>query len=156
LENNLYKKILIATDGSENSRNSVKLGIQIAKSTGAEVHAVTVVPSLSLPTQMKTHIEELDSPYCTIKQVANKAIGHVIDIGKKEDIHVKGVILEGHPPDQLTCYAHANDFDLIVLGSLGRTGFERFLIGSVAEKVVRHSKIKVLVVPSSKKKKEDD
>ena len=66
-----------------------------------------------------------------------------------EGVEATGVILEGHPPEQITAYAQENAMDLIVMGTLGRTGIDRFLIGSVAENVVRHSKVKVLVVPSN-------
>ena len=149
MEERLYEKILIATDGSKNVQNAVDLGIEIAKATGAKVYAAMVVPSHSLTSYMKSHMEEWEAPYDTIRQVANKAIEYAMDKAKMEGVEATGVILEGHPPEQITAYAQGNDMDLIVMGTLGRTGIDRFLIGSVAENVIRHSKVKVLVVPSN-------
>jgi len=59
---------------------------------------------------------------------------------------VKSVLLIGRPAEEIIDYAEKNDIDLIVMGTLGLTGVKRFLIGSVAENVVRHSKVPVLVV----------
>ncbi|AEH61268.1 UspA domain protein [Methanosalsum zhilinae DSM 4017] len=153
MDERLYEKILIATDGSKNVQNAVDLGIEIAKASGAKVYAVMVVPSHSLTSYMKSHMEEWEAPYDTIRQVANKAIEYVMDKAKMEGVEATGVILEGHPPEQITAYAHGNNMDLIVMGTLGRTGIDRFLIGSVSENVIRHSKVKVLVVPSNTGKK---
>lgn len=59
---------------------------------------------------------------------------------------MKSVLLIGRPAEEIIDYAEKNDIDLIVMGTLGLTGVKRFLIGSVAENVVRHSKVPVLVV----------
>jgi len=56
------------------------------------------------------------------------------------------VLLEGHPADEIVKFAEQNDIEMIVMGTLGKTGLDRFLLGSAAENVVRHSKIPVLVV----------
>ena len=56
------------------------------------------------------------------------------------------MLLEGHPADEIVKFAEQNDIEMIVMGTLGKTGLDRFLLGSVAENVVRHSKIPVLVV----------
>jgi len=56
------------------------------------------------------------------------------------------VVLEGDPAHTILEFAELNIVDMIIMGSLGKGGLERFLLGSVADKVVRHSKISVLVV----------
>ena len=66
--------------------------------------------------------------------------------GKAANIEVESVILEGSPADEIVDFAEKNDIDLIVMGTQGKSAIERFLIGSVAENVVRHSKKSVLVV----------
>ena len=77
---------------------------------------------------------------------AKKAVSSVEDMGKISGIEVESVILEGHPADKILKFAEQEGMDFIVMGTLGRTGLERFLLGSIAEKVVRHSKIPVMVV----------
>jgi nucleotide-binding universal stress UspA family protein len=57
------------------------------------------------------------------------------------------IFLKGDPGDELLSYSKDSGADVLVMGSIGRTGISRFLLGSVAEKVVRHSKVPVMVVP---------
>jgi nucleotide-binding universal stress UspA family protein len=59
---------------------------------------------------------------------------------------VEPVILEGNPANEIVNFAEGNDIELIVIGTLGKTGVQRFLMGSVAGNVIRHSKVPVLVV----------
>jgi len=56
------------------------------------------------------------------------------------------VFLRGTPAEEILDYAEDNDIDLIMMGTHGLTGVKRFLIGSVAEKVLRHSKIPVMII----------
>jgi nucleotide-binding universal stress UspA family protein len=66
--------------------------------------------------------------------------------GKAENVEVESVILEGSPAHEIVNFAEGNDIDLIVMGTHGKNAIERFLLGSIAENVVRHSKKAVLVV----------
>ena len=61
-------------------------------------------------------------------------------------VEVEPLILEGHPAEEILNFAEKQDSDMIVIGSLGKTDIERFLIGSVSEKIVRNAKVPVLVV----------
>jgi len=70
----------------------------------------------------------------------------VEETAKAAGIEVESVLLEGHPADEIVKFAEQNDIEMILMGTLGKTGLDRFLLGSVAENVVRHSKIPVLVV----------
>ncbi len=81
-----------------------------------------------------------------MKEEGVKATSYVQEIGNSTGVDVKPILLEGHPSDELIKFANDNAIDMIVVGTLGRTGIERFLLGSVAENVVRHSNVEVLVV----------
>jgi nucleotide-binding universal stress UspA family protein len=74
------------------------------------------------------------------------ATGFVEDAAKAASVEVESVLLEGHPADEIIKFAEQNDIEMIVMGTLGKTGLDRFLLGSVAENVIRHSKVPVLVV----------
>ena len=133
----IYRKIMVATDGSENVRKAVETAIEIAKISGAKLYAVYVInyggPSITYPGNVGWERVALDY----FKTEGREATTYVENLAKVENVNVESVLLEGNP---------ANEIDLIVTGTLGRTGIQRFLLGSVAENVVRHSKKAVLVV----------
>jgi nucleotide-binding universal stress UspA family protein len=138
-----YKRIMVATDGSKPARKAVETGIDIAKLSGAKIYAVYVV----VPT---THsARDFGWEKAAMEHFRNegkRATGFVEETAKAAGIEVESVLLEGHPADEIVKFAEQNDIEMIVMGTLGKTGLDRFLLGSVAENVVRHSKIPVLVV----------
>jgi len=81
------------------------------------------------------------------KNIVANAKRDLISRGVKED-RIVTTVLDGHPAEELDTYAGTNDIDLIVIGSHGRKGLDRLLIGSVADKVVRGAKVPVLIVRS--------
>ena len=144
----LYKKILIATDGSDYTKNSVEYGIDLAKSTEAKMHAVYVVDTAAFASIPMDAAWE--SMYELLRQEGEEATKYVSDKAWEEGLEVEKVTIEGHPADEIIKYAEKNDISLIIMGTLGKSGLDRFLLGSVAEKVVRNSKIPVLVVRAKK------
>ncbi|AKB75945.1 Universal stress protein [Methanosarcina lacustris Z-7289] len=143
-----YRNIVIATDGSENTRKAISYGIEIAKLSGATVHALYVVDTSSFSSiPMDAGWESM---YEILKNEGAKAISEVKKQGGIAGVDVREVLEEGHPSSSILEFAETNNVDLIVMGTLGKTGLDRFLLGSVAEKVVRSSKIPVMVVHSGK------
>ncbi len=143
LEGKNYEKIMIATDGSKQVRKAIEAGIELAKLTGAKLYAVyIIVPAGYSPRDFgwEESLREF------LEGEAKKAITSVEDAGRTAGVEVEPVILEGHPADKILEFAEQEGVNLIVMGTLGRSGLDRFLLGSVAEKVVRHSKIPVMVV----------
>src|SRR5579883_2492899 len=139
------KHILIAVDSSEFSKRAAIQGAEIARALGASVTLCYV-------------IEEL-------RVIANPDAGFIADEGfailKKEaeqtlealSSHFVGTVVAqitpaGDPREDIIATAKAVHADMIVVGTHGRTGLNHMLIGSVAEYVVRHSPVPVLVVPS--------
>ena len=145
MKSELYRNIVIATDGSENTRRAISYGIKFAKFSGATVHALHVIDTSSLSQSWTVGWETM---YEIQKSEGQKAISKVKEYGEASEVDVKEVFLEGHPSSEIIDYAENNDIDLIVMGTLGKTGLNRFLLGSVAEKIVRNSKVPVLVVRS--------
>lgn len=144
MKRDFYRNIVIATDGSENTRRAVSHGIEIAKLSGATVYALYVVNTSSIISDSWTIGKE--SIYQIIRSEGEKAVSEVKKIGDKSGVKVKEVVLDGYPGSEIIDFAENNDIDLIVMGTLGKTGLDRLLIGSVAEKVVRGSKVPVMVV----------
>ncbi len=140
----LYNKILIATDGSEHTKKAVEYGIELAKISGAQLHAIYVVDTAAFASIPMDAAWE--SMYELLKQEGELSIKYVADNAEAEGILIEKNIIEGHPADEIIKYSEKNNISLIVMGTLGKSGLDRFLLGSVAEKVVRNSKIPVLVV----------
>jgi nucleotide-binding universal stress UspA family protein len=145
MSDNIYRKIMIATDGSELVRKAIETAVEIAKISGAKLYAVYVIPyGLLVPYPSDIRWEKATLEY--FKNEGREATAYVENSAKAENIEVESVILEGIPANEIVEFSEKNDIDLIVMGTLGKTGIQRFLLGSVAENVVRHSKKAVLVV----------
>jgi nucleotide-binding universal stress UspA family protein len=144
MKKEFLQNIVIATDGSKNSQKAISHGIEIAKLSGAIVHALYVVNTSSTISENWTAGKE--TIYNIMKDDGQKAVSKVKKIGIDSGVEVKEVILEGYPSSEIIYFAENNNIDLIVMGTLGATGLERFLMGSVAEKVIRNSRVPVLVV----------
>jgi nucleotide-binding universal stress UspA family protein len=145
MKSEFYRNIVIATDGSENTQRAIEYGIKFAKFSGATVYALHVVDTSSLSQSWTAGWETM---YELLRNEGQRAISNVKEYGEASGVDVKEVLLEGHPSSEIIDFAENNNIDLIVMGTLGKTGLDRFLLGSVAEKVVRNSKVPVLVVRS--------
>jgi nucleotide-binding universal stress UspA family protein len=141
----MYKKILIATDGSEHTVKAIQHSIMLAKATGAKLTALFVIDSSSFstlpPEVMWENIHEM------LEKEGEKAVKFVVDEGKKKKVKVTTKILDGAPADVIV--KESEKYDLVITGTLGRTGLSRLLLGSVAEKVVKMAKCPVMVIKST-------
>ena len=139
-----FRKIMIATDGSENTKDSVKAGIELARLSKATVYAVYVV-STDYFSSMSVDFG-WETMYEVLKKEGEGAIRAVEEAGKAVGVQVEPRLLEGHPAPELIDFAEKEGVDLVIMGTLGRTGLDRILLGSVAGNVVRHCKVPVMVV----------
>ena len=148
MSSKLYKKILIATDGSEYTKNSIEYGVELAKNTQAKLHVIYVIDTAAFASIPMDAAWE--SMYELLKQEGDEATKYVAEKAESEGLEVERITVEGHPAEEIIKYAEKNSMNLIVMGTLGKSGLDRFLLGSVAEKVVRASKIPVLIVRGKK------
>lgn len=146
MNSNLYRKIMIATDGSESVKKAVDNAVELARISGAKLYAVYVVNSggytVGHPRDLgweKTMKEHLSAE-------GKEATAYIETVGKTSNVEVESVLLEGSPAQEIVDFSEENDIDLIVMGTLGKTRIQRFLLGSVAQNVVRHARKAVLVV----------
>lgn len=139
-----FKKIMVATDGSVCSRMATNKGIELAKLSGGTVYAIYVVSTEYFPSMALGF--DWERMHETLRKEGAQAVNYVKGIGELEKVDVELVLLEGHPAEEILRYADEAEMDVIVMGTLGKTGLDRLLLGSVAENVIRHSKIPVLVV----------
>lgn len=154
MKSEVYRKIMIATDGSKNAKKAVSCGIEIARVSEAKVYAVHVVPKyLFFSMFTGPRQPSWDEVYEILKEEGNDALEYVQKVGGAAGVKVESVLLEGHPDNEIIDFAENNDIDMVVVGTLGLvkatlgdTGIEKFMLGSVAENVIRHSKVQVLAV----------
>ena len=140
----LYDRILVPTDGSDGVERAVQHAIDLAVEHGATVHALYVVNSASYAGMpMESSWEGIDE---MLRADAEDAVELVCALGDDFDVPVETAIIDGTPSSEIVRYAEAEGCDLIVMGTHGRGGIDRLLLGSVAEKVVRGSSVPVLTV----------
>jgi nucleotide-binding universal stress UspA family protein len=140
----MYDTILVPTDGSEGSTRVVEHAVKLATVHGATVHALYVVNSgtfAGLP--MESSWEGLDE---MLREDAATATAEVERVAEESGVPVHSCVIEGSPSREIVEYAEREGCDLVVMGTHGRGGLDRLLLGSVAEKVIRASNVPVLTV----------
>ena len=141
----MYKKILVPLDGSPLAEAALPHAEAIAKSEGAEIVLLRVpmMPTTEFfarePTlAVKIHEEE--------QAEAIKYINMKVEELKKDHIKVTAVTQEGPVPDTILSVAEETHADMIAMSTHGRTGIQRWLMGSVADRVVHHAHIPVMLI----------
>ena len=138
----MYKKILVPTDGSEFAQKAEKHALFLAKTTGADIYALSENNFVNgLP--LDDEVYQLNQ---LLKQRSEDNIKEFEEMDETSGIKFHGIIREGSPAKTILEVAKEEDIDLIVIGSSGKSGFDRFIMGSVAEKVVNAAKCAVLVI----------
>lgn len=125
--------VVVATDGSESVRRCVDMSLDLADRFDADLHAVYVTGDKS---------EDTDAVFSEVYDQSQQSIETEIRYGK--------------PADEITAYATEIDADIVAMGTRGRHGEHRFLLGSVAEQVVRTCPVPVLTVRQLRSYVEDE
>lgn len=141
----LFKRILIATDGSKYSQGAASEGLEIARFHGSKVFVLYVIDMRALITVNGMPVPE--NMYLILEEEGRRAVGQIKDMAG--DLPVETFVLAGYPWSTIIEFAKDNSIDLIVMGTLGKSGIEALLLGSVAGKVIRHALCPVLVVRSA-------
>ncbi|QLD89561.1 universal stress protein [Natronomonas salina] len=153
----MYERILIPTDGSDVAETAIDQALDLAERYGAEVHALFVVDtdslSLTLGGEQLDRIEqgrfdEMEE----VKAKAEEATGYVAERASERGLDVVEHVSAGRPHEMVAQYAEGHGIDLVVMGSHGRSGVRRALLGSVTERVLRGTDVPVLVVDAREKK----
>ena len=136
---NATRKILVPIDFSESSGAALLYGRNLAKAFGAQLHVLHVMDNPFLRSTFKsTAAIELD--------MANRMAERISPEDRTMLRTVSAVRISDDPYDEIIRYAEEEQIDLIVMGTHGRGGVTRLLMGSVAEKVVRTARCPVLTV----------
>ncbi|QZA87825.1 universal stress protein [Salinarchaeum sp. IM2453] len=125
--------VVVATDGSESVRRCVDMSLDLADRFDADLHAVYVTGDES---------EDTDTVFSEVYDQSQQSI--------------ETEIRYGEPADEITTFATEIDADIVAMGTRGRHGEHRFLLGSVAEQVVRTCPVPVLTVRQLRSYVEDE
>jgi nucleotide-binding universal stress UspA family protein len=142
----MYKRILIATDGSDKSKKAAEEGIELAKALGAEVIALNVVNEVVIASAVRQLGVDRKVVEDKLKSAGQKAVDEIKAMGAKMGVSVDSIIRIGAPANTVIDVAGAEKADLIIMGSHGESGASKLLIGSVVQKVLYWATIPVLVV----------
>jgi nucleotide-binding universal stress UspA family protein len=142
---NPIRLILCPVDFSEPSERAVDFALDLAEKVGAEVRLLHVfqLPVYALPDGAMMAGPEFTTRVTTELQSALDALEQKKRRAKKLETH----LVEGLPWREVNRMAEELKADIVVMGTHGRTGIKHLLLGSVAERVVRSSKVPVLTVP---------
>ncbi|HET6370904.1 MAG TPA: universal stress protein [Nitrospiria bacterium] len=137
------KTILIPTDFSELSKNAVDIGIAIADALSARV---ILLHSINMPDDMDELSAAYNDYYAYVRDQASGGLEELMREIEAQGIKTKMELVWGIPHEEIVKIARSEKVDMIVMGTHGRTGWDRLLMGSQAEHVVRTAPCPVITV----------
>ena len=136
------KRILVPIDFSETSEAALRYGIELARAFGSQIYLLNVPEAKS---------EEADAEFPiglfeTMHNAAHDRLGHLLTESERRELRPECAMRLGTPSEEIVRHAAEHEIDLIVMGTHGREGIARAVLGSVAEIVVRRAMCPVLTV----------
>jgi len=144
----MFETILVPLDGSKLSEIVLPYAQELAGALGSEVVLVSVC-------------EPAEDQYCHIQQVYMERMAEFVKERLKESAmvevkKVKSVVLRGKPAEEIVNYAERNNISLIIMASHGRSGIMRWIMGSIANKVIQRTSTPILLIRASSAQPEVD
>ncbi len=139
-----YRKILVAVDGSESSKNALHQAFKLANEEKCWITVTSVVP----PYEGEIEILGIKDIRAALRKPCEDALTEVEKIAKTERMLVKTVCEEGEIYERIVDLADAENCDVIVMGRRGLRNIERMLVGRATARVIGHTQRDVLVVPN--------
>ncbi|MDZ5809818.1 universal stress protein [Halorubrum sp. AD140] len=138
-----YRNVLVPTDGSERATAALRRGVEIAARADATLHVLSVVDLGSVGIEAYSGTDAL-------VEAAEETVAEAAAVAEEAGVEVVEHVEVGSSPARgIRTYVEDHDVDLVAMGTQGRTGVERYLLGSVAERTVRTSPVPVLTVPDT-------
>lgn len=142
----MFDRILIPTDGSDPSKPAVEMALNLAGVHDAALHVLYIVDQPVSVSGMGEGFSGLDELLDALEEKGNQTTKAVVEQASEREIETTAAVRRGNPHDDILSYAEDHEIDVIVMGTHGRTGVKRALLGSVTENVVRHADVPVLTV----------
>jgi nucleotide-binding universal stress UspA family protein len=148
MEDELFKSILVGTDGSDTADQAVRQAVDLARAIGAKLELVSAyepVPAQRLKEERRVAPEDVQwaiSPQADVDATLEAAAAVAREAGVPVEVYPRA----GDPADAILDVAEESGADVIVVGNKGMTGAKRFLLGSVPNKVSHHAPCSVLII----------
>jgi len=136
-----FRKILVGYDGSEASERAVDVAIDLAQCTDAEI----LVLAVARPPEPATRVE-VDAVLDDAREHFSDGFIKVRERAKSVEVHLETMIEVGHPAEHLIHQAEIIHAELIIVGRKGTSLFEKLILGSVSERVIRFANCPVMVM----------
>ncbi len=139
----MFKKILIANDGSAGAKLALKVAIDLAKRYDAELHSISVEEGVPHYAATIGEVEEFKREANEFfKKINNEAV----DLAKKEGVELKTKVIPGHEVEGIVTYARDGEFDLLVVGFMGHSKIFGRVWGSTSQNITKLAPCTVVVV----------
>lgn len=130
----MFDTIMVPTDGSKCSLKAEDVAISIAKNFNGKLVAVHIID------------EKLIYPFDVLEEEGNKILEEAARKGKEEGLDVEQVLIVGSPTHDMKKIVEKTGADMVVIGTHGKTGLTKLIMGSVAESTIKTVKVPVLLV----------
>jgi len=135
----MYEHVLLPTDGSGGTDRAIEHALELASTYDASLHVLTVVDDGAIGAAAEDTFDD-------IRTRQREALESIADRARSAGLAVESVVREGTPHREILEYVDAAGIDLVVMGTHGRSGVGRVLLGSVTERVVRAAPVPVVTV----------
>lgn len=149
-----YERVLVPTDGSDTAKRAVDHAVAIADAFDGELHALSVVDVAAVGGEMEA--VPTRSLIEALTERAEAAVEAVAERGSDAGVEVVTEVQQGFPGSGVLRYAREHEVDIVVMGTHGRTGLGRVLLGSTTERLVRRAEMPVCAVPPADREDETD
>jgi len=136
--------VLVPTDGSDHALRAAEHGATLADALDATLHVISVV-DLRLEAGPFSAGGLQDDVKERLREDAHRRIDRTLEVVDDPD-DARTTVRKGVPIEEIVEYAEANEIAMLAMGTAGRTGLSRFLMGSTTERVIRHAEMPVLAV----------
>ena len=146
----MYERILVPTDGSPAAEAAVEQAVSLAAQYDATIHALYIVDTSAYST-LEAGAEVIIN---ALEDEGEKAVGDIAAAAADADVEAETTVTAGTAYRSILGYVDDHDIDLVVMGTHGRRGLDRYLLGSVTERIVRTATVPVLTVRQQKEEDE--
>ncbi|WP_253737925.1 universal stress protein [Halohasta salina] len=141
----MYDEILFPTDGEPASQAALDHAVELAERYDAQLHVLYVVDTAAYA----SFDAGAETIVGALKEQGEAAVESTVETAEDAGVRTVSTIVSGSPHEEIVEHAASEGADLIVMGTHGRTGLDRYLLGSVTERVVRTAETPVLTVHPS-------
>ncbi len=153
-----FGTILVATDGSDDSDAAVEAALDLAHDTNGKLLVLSVVPEGegasedgdAADADAEPPARDEDEEVIEANDLTNDVVDHAVEWG----IEATPLVWEGEPADAILAAAESEGADVIVIGSSGKSGVGRMLMGSVSDDVIRRAPVPVMVVRATRERED--